>query len=47
MQNKTAPAQRVSPLAMSSAEFRTLGNELVERIADFLDSIPQPPRHSR
>ncbi|MGB6191643.1 MAG: pyridoxal-dependent decarboxylase, partial [Terracidiphilus sp.] len=43
MQNKAAPAQRLSPLAMSSAEFRTLGTQLVERIADFLDSIPERP----
>lgn len=43
MQNKAASAQRISPLAMSSAEFRALGNQLIERIADFLESIPERP----
>jgi hypothetical protein len=31
---------RVSPLATDSKKFRELGNQLVERIAGFLD--PQP-----
>jgi aromatic-L-amino-acid decarboxylase len=35
--------QRVSPLAMDSQQFRQLGNQLVERIAGFLDSLPQRP----
>jgi aromatic-L-amino-acid/L-tryptophan decarboxylase len=34
---------RVSPLAMSSEEFRKLGTELVDRIADFLESLPSRP----
>jgi aromatic-L-amino-acid decarboxylase len=34
---------RVAPLAMSSREFRALGTQLVNRIADFLDSLPQRP----
>jgi glutamate/tyrosine decarboxylase-like PLP-dependent enzyme len=34
---------RVSPLAMSSEEFRRLGFELVDRIADFLESLPARP----
>ena len=37
------PQKRFSPLAMSSEEFRTLGSKLVDRIADFLDSIPDRP----
>src|ERR1039457_2876886 len=32
---------RVSPLDMSSGEFRELGAQLIDRIADFLDSLPQ------
>ena len=36
-------AKRVSPLAMSSEEFRSLGHQLVDRIASFFDSIPQRP----
>ena len=34
---------RVSPLAMSSEEFRKLGTELVNRIGDFLESLPSRP----
>jgi glutamate/tyrosine decarboxylase-like PLP-dependent enzyme len=34
---------RVSPLAMSPEEFRKLGIELVDRIADFLESLPSRP----
>ncbi len=36
-------AKRVSPLAMSSEEFRSLGHQLVDRIASFFDSLPQRP----
>lgn len=43
MQKQQSPAQRVSPLAMNSEEFRTLGTELVNRIADFIESIPERP----
>jgi aromatic-L-amino-acid/L-tryptophan decarboxylase len=32
--------QRHSPLAMSSGEFRLLGHQMVDRVADFLDSLP-------
>ena len=32
---------RRSPLAMSAEEFRSAGHQLVDRIADFLDSLPQ------
>jgi aromatic-L-amino-acid decarboxylase len=34
---------RVSPLAMSSQEFRNLGNQLIDRISGFLDSLPLRP----
>ena len=34
---------RAAPLAMSSDEFRELATQLIDRIADFLDSIPQRP----
>ena len=43
MKNKADSARRVSPLAMSSAEFRALGSQLIDRIADFLDTLPQRP----
>lgn len=35
--------KRHAPLDMSSPEFRELGHELVDQIADFLDSLPQRP----
>ncbi len=43
MNNDDRLEKRVSPLAMSSEEFRKLGNELVGRIADFLESLPSRP----
>src|SRR5688500_6393750 len=43
-------AARQAPLSMSPEEFRRLGRELVDSVADFLDSLParrvttgQPP----
>lgn len=33
--------ERRSPVAMSGAEFRSAGHRLVDRIGDFLDSLPQ------
>jgi glutamate/tyrosine decarboxylase-like PLP-dependent enzyme len=35
--------KRVSPLAISSEEFRTAGHQLVDRIAEFFDSLPHRP----
>jgi len=32
-----------APLEMSAAEFRALGHDLVERLADFLESVPARP----
>lgn len=43
MQNRKNENQRVSPLEMGSEEFRRLGHELVDRIAAFIDSLPQRP----
>ncbi len=43
MPNKEDAGQRVSPLAMDSQQFRELGNQLVERIAGFLDLLPHGP----
>jgi aromatic-L-amino-acid decarboxylase len=40
-ENDTSP--RLSPLAMDSQQFRALGSALVDRIAGFLDSLPQRP----
>jgi glutamate/tyrosine decarboxylase-like PLP-dependent enzyme len=34
---------RIAPLDMSGREFRALGHRLVDRIAEFLDSLPQKP----
>jgi hypothetical protein len=34
---------RLAPLAMGSDEFRETGYQLVDRIADFLDSIAARP----
>ena len=36
-------SNRVAPLAMGSNEFRALGTQLIDRIANFLDSLPQQP----
>lgn len=41
MQNQDTAAERWSALAMDSQEFRALGYQLVDRIAGFLDSLPQ------
>jgi aromatic-L-amino-acid/L-tryptophan decarboxylase len=41
MQNEDQIWKRVSPLAMSSEQFRELGHQLVERIALFLNSLPE------
>jgi glutamate/tyrosine decarboxylase-like PLP-dependent enzyme len=36
-------AKRTSPLNISSDEFRAAGHQLIDRIADFFDSLPQRP----
>jgi aromatic-L-amino-acid decarboxylase len=38
---KESSENRVSPLAMDPEEFRALGHRLVDRIAGFLESLPQ------
>jgi glutamate/tyrosine decarboxylase-like PLP-dependent enzyme len=38
-----AAEKRVSPLAISSEEFRKAGHQLIDRIAEFFDSLPQRP----
>jgi glutamate/tyrosine decarboxylase-like PLP-dependent enzyme len=43
MTNPETAAQRTSPLAISPDEFRTAGHELIDQIADFLNSLPQRP----
>lgn len=43
MQRERNEVSRVSALEMSAQEFRELGHQLVERIAGFLDSLPQRP----
>lgn len=37
------PAARAAPLALTSEEFSALGHQLVDRIAAFLDSLPNRP----
>jgi glutamate/tyrosine decarboxylase-like PLP-dependent enzyme len=37
------PTARAAPLAMTPDEFRTAGHDLVNRIADFLGSLPDRP----
>ena len=37
------PDQRVSALAMTPQQFQTLGHALVDRIATFLDTLPNRP----
>jgi glutamate/tyrosine decarboxylase-like PLP-dependent enzyme len=36
-------AKRTSPLNISSDEFRAAGHQLIDRIADFFDSLPERP----
>jgi len=43
MHNNESLQGRAAPLAMSSEEFRSIGRALVDRIADFLESIPDRP----
>ena len=43
MPNHEQFQKRVSPLAISSQQFRELGAQLIDRIASFLDSLPQRP----
>jgi aromatic-L-amino-acid/L-tryptophan decarboxylase len=43
MQNDETGARRLSPMAMSSQEFRELGTQLIDRIAGFIDSLPLRP----
>jgi glutamate/tyrosine decarboxylase-like PLP-dependent enzyme len=37
------PLKRVSPLEMSAEEFRAVGHRLVDRVAEFLESLPERP----
>jgi hypothetical protein len=41
MNNKACTEKRVSALDMGSQEFRTLGYQLIDRIAGFLDSFTE------
>ena len=43
MRDNQSLKNRSAPLAMSSKEFRELAAQLIDRIADFLDSLPQRP----
>ena len=35
--------QRTAPIEMKAEDFRAIGHHLVDRIADFLDSLPTRP----
>src|SRR5690242_3437288 len=37
------PAKRIAPLEMSAGEFRAVGHRLVDRVAEFLESLPERP----
>jgi aromatic-L-amino-acid/L-tryptophan decarboxylase len=39
----TMNKQRTSPIEMKGSDFRTIGYQLVNHIADFLDSLPERP----
>jgi aromatic-L-amino-acid decarboxylase len=43
MPDEKSTAKRVSPLDMDAREFRALGHQLVDRIASFLDTLPDRP----
>ncbi len=43
MQQAETIAKRTSPLDIRSDEFRAAGHQLVDRIADFFESLPQRP----
>lgn len=43
MSDRLKPANRLAPLEMRSEEFRKAGYQLVDRIADFLDSMAARP----
>ncbi len=43
MQQTETIEHRTSPLNLSSDDFRAAGHQLVDRIADFFDSLPQRP----
>lgn len=43
MQKDGRAESRVSPLNMGGDEFRAIGHKLVDRIAEFLDSLPEKP----
>ncbi len=41
--NSQSLAQRKAPLEVSAQDFRQLGHQLVDRLADWLDEIPNRP----
>ncbi len=43
MEKTDSLTQRVAPLEIRPENFRSLGHRLIDRIADFLDSLPQRP----
>ncbi len=43
MEKRDALRYRIAPLEMTPSEFRKVGRQLVERIADFLCTLPDRP----
>src|ERR1700730_9820971 len=43
MERPDAPRNRIAPLEMTPSEFRKVGHQLVERIAEFLCTLPDRP----
>ena len=43
MRKEASSEARISPMNMSGQEFRVIGHRLVDRIAEFLDSLPEKP----
>ena len=41
--NSQLPPRRTAPLEVSAHDFRLLGHQMVDRLADWLDEIPTRP----
>ncbi len=41
--SRTTPLSRSTPLSMSKEEFAAIGHKLIDRLADFIETIPERP----